>query len=113
MSTARLVLHISNTRFFSDSRLDSAQAWVRQNVLEHHTGLCGLAILAPIILFLMHVLLHLSTYNDGLPIVNRRFAFEPRVFARIRWATKSRDILKTANEKVSWVVPSWICADDK
>ena len=106
MSTARLDLHILNTRFFLDSRLDSAQAWARHNILEHHTGLCELVILASLILFLMPVLLYFSTYNDRLPIVNRRFTLEPRVFARIRWATKSRDILKAANEEVSWVVAS-------
>lgn len=41
-----------------------------------------------------------SVYDDDLPLFNRRFALEPRVFARIRWATRSMEILDDAQQKV-------------
>ena len=42
-------------------------------------------------------------YDDGLPIINRSFALEPRVFSRIRWSTRSKQILKEANQKVTFI----------
>ncbi|CAI6331425.1 unnamed protein product [Periconia digitata] len=41
---------------------------------------------------------HLS-YKDGLPLVNRCFALEPRVFSRWRWAFRSDKILDEAYER--------------
>ena len=66
-------------------------------------SLYTLSFLASIVLCLIYFLLRFPTYDDGLPIVNRRATLEPRVFARIRWATKSRDILAAANEKVGCI----------
>lgn len=40
------------------------------------------------------------SYDDGLPIVNRKFALEPRLFSRIRWAFWSDKILDDAYSKV-------------
>lgn len=53
------------------------------------------------IFMLVYVSILLMADDDGLPIVNRRFFFEPRVFARFRWAVNARSILKEANDKVT------------
>ena len=45
---------------------------------------------------------HLNNY-DGLPVTNRSFPLEPRVFSRIRWSTRSRQILEEANQKVTFI----------
>lgn len=66
----------------------------------YYTGVFKLGLWATIILLLIYIFLYSRSYDDGLPIVNRRFRLEPRLFARIRWAFNSRDILKAANEKV-------------
>ncbi|KAF2728066.1 putative cytochrome P450 [Polyplosphaeria fusca] len=34
-----------------------------------------------------------AEYDDGIPLLNRKFALEPRIFARFRWAFNSRKIL--------------------
>ena len=99
MSLVRLDVSPSTKIFFSHDSLNSTQMWTKLSLLEHNTGLKMLALLA-FILSLTFVLLHFPTHSDGLPVVNRRFYLEPRVFARIRWATKSRDILEAANERV-------------
>lgn len=44
--------------------------------------------------------------DDELPIANRSFALEPRVFALLRWAMKARTILDSAYEKVNG---TWSC----
>ena len=100
MSTVKLDLQSFSTKYLSNDSLNSAKALIELSFLEYHTSLLKLVLLASIILFIMYTVSHLLTYGDDLPIVNRRFALEPRLFARIRWATKSRDILGDANEKV-------------
>ena len=45
-------------------------------------------------------LFYTVTYHDGLPVVNRSFALEPRIFARLRWAFRARKILEKANDNV-------------
>ncbi|PVH97411.1 cytochrome P450 [Periconia macrospinosa] len=39
------------------------------------------------------------SYDDGLPLVNRSFSLEPRIFSRWRWAFRSDKILNEAYEK--------------
>lgn len=108
MSTACLNLHSFITECFSDEISNGTQTLTELSSLEHNASIFKRALLAFIILSLTYVLLHFPTHNDGLPIVNRRFFLEPRVFARIRWATKSRDILKAANEKVGCIGASTV-----
>ena len=105
MSTKRPDLLYLYTKHLADGCFNPSELWTEIRLLEHWTSLTLLALLAVIIYSLTYVLLHFPTYNDGLPIVNRRFFLEPRIFARIRWATKARDILETANQKV-WCILS-------
>lgn len=42
---------------------------------------------------------HVVSYQ--LPIVNQYLAYEPRFFARLRWAVSAHDILEKALKKVS------------
>ena len=100
MSAVRLDLQSFSTEYLSNDSLNSAKTWIESSFLEHHTNLFKLVLLASIILSIIYTVIHFPTYDDDLPIVNRRFALEPRLFARIRWATKSRNILEDANEKV-------------
>ncbi|RYP77686.1 hypothetical protein DL771_001054 [Monosporascus sp. 5C6A] len=68
-------------------------------LLDGRHLLGGLAIC----LFLILPFLHTSSYHhavaDQLPIVNRYFPFEPRFFARLRWAVFAHDILEKAYKK--------------
>jgi hypothetical protein len=41
--------------------------------------------------------------NDGLVAVNRRFRYEPAIFARFRWIANAQTILHAADEKVGLV----------
>jgi hypothetical protein len=61
-----------------------------------------IAIFITLCLFasVLYALHQYFSYNDGLPIVNRKFALEPRLFSRIRWAFWSDKILDDAYEKV-------------
>ena len=103
MSTARSDLLYLYTKYIADGRFHGSEPWMEKKFLEHWTSLTQLALLAAIIFSFTYVLLHFPTYNDGLPVVNRRFPLEPRIFARIRWATKARDILEIADQKV-WCI---------
>lgn len=38
-------------------------------------------------------------YDDGIPLLNRKFNLEPRLFARIRWAFHAREILDEGYRK--------------
>ncbi|KAH3912386.1 hypothetical protein HBI56_233180 [Parastagonospora nodorum] len=60
-----------------------------------------IAIFVTLCLFgsVLYALHQYFSYNDGLPIVNRKFALEPRLFSRIRWAFWSDKILDDAYEK--------------
>lgn len=100
MSAVRLDLQSFRTKYLSNDSLNSDKTWVEPSFLEHHTSLFKLLLLAIIILSIIYTVIHYPTYDDDLPVVNRRFALEPRLFARIRWAAKSRNILENANEKV-------------
>lgn len=60
-----------------------------------HTGLSIILVLSASII-LLRFGLHRFTSADSLPIVNRTFAWEPRVFARFRWALRSEQILDAA-----------------
>lgn len=42
---------------------------------------------------------NIKSTEAELPIANRAFYFEPRVFAKFRWAFNARDILDRAYEK--------------
>ena len=86
--------------YLLNSILSSTKTWRASSSHEYHTSALQVALLASALLLLILTVLHFSTPRDDLPIVNRRFRLEPRIFARIRWATHSRDILKAANEKV-------------
>ena len=103
MSTANLDLLIISTQYFIIDSLNDVPKWMELSFLGHLPSLYKLSVLAFIALCLIHVLLCFSAYDDGLPIVNRRAILEPRVFARIRWAKRSRDILEAANEKASCI----------
>ncbi|ORY11854.1 cytochrome P450 [Clohesyomyces aquaticus] len=47
----------------------------------------------------VYILYRSSKYDDNYPIVNRKYAFEPSMFARLRWAVNSQKILDDAYEK--------------
>lgn len=70
-------------------------------LLDHHIEFLKLFISASFIFSIVYFLHRLASYNDNIPIVNRRFALEPRIFARIRWAFGSIKILDNAYEKVN------------
>jgi len=70
-------------------------------LLDHHIEFLKLFISASSIFAIVYSLHRLASYNDNIPIVNRRFALEPRIFARIRWAFGSIKILDDAYEKVN------------
>lgn len=61
-------------------------------------SILGLLVFASF--FIVYLSTLLVSHDDGLPIINRRFFLEPRVFARFRWAVNARNILKEANDKV-------------
>ena len=70
-------------------------------LLDHHIGFLKLFISTSFIFSTVYFLHRLASYNDNIPIVNRRFTLEPRIFARIRWAFGSIKILDDAYEKVN------------
>ncbi|MCJ1405149.1 hypothetical protein MMC11_008375 [Xylographa trunciseda] len=92
-------LYFLHTELLSNDSFDSAKTWTEPSFLQHHKSLLSLVLLSSIILSITYTLLYFPTNGDGLPVVNRRFALEPRVFARIRWATQARNILEDANDK--------------
>lgn len=59
-----------------------------------------IAIATLVIGLLVPLCFHLSRENEVLPVVNRLFRLEPRVFARFRWAFNSKQILEEADKKV-------------
>ena len=103
MSTTRLDQHLLGTMYLSDNSLNNFLSWLNLTTDEHHGTSVKNALILSIIICLIYIFSHIQIQNDGLEIVNRRFRLEPRVFARIRWATRSRDILQAANEKVGSV----------
>jgi hypothetical protein len=65
--------------FIKEVKLFIFDAFRKQAVLNFNV------IVAPRLSASIHYTLHRhSSYNDGLPIVNRKFALEPRIFSRIR-----------------------------
>lgn len=83
----------------STKHLHRIQSWLHTAVLEQRTTLVVTATIALVssVLFLLHRRL---SYDDELPIVNRWFVLEPRIFARWRWAFRSDKILDEAYAKV-------------
>lgn len=76
------------------------QSLVYTTLAAHHTTILRsfvLIVTVSTFLYLLHQ--HLS-YDDDLPIVNRWFTLEPRIFARWRWAFRSDKILDEAYAKV-------------
>jgi hypothetical protein len=59
-----------------------------------------------LVLFIVSSLLSKSRVKgSNLPICNRKFLFEPSLFAKIRWALSARRILDEAYEKVGLALP--------
>lgn len=80
-------------------RLRASQAFFETNKQPTERKL---AIATLVIGLLMPVYFLLSRNNEVLPVVNRLFRLEPRVFARFRWAFNSKRILEDADEKVKY-----------
>ncbi|KAF2187596.1 cytochrome P450 [Zopfia rhizophila CBS 207.26] len=68
-------------------------------LMMHHIELIRVLVEASLVLSVIYLLHRLASYDDGIPIVNRRFALEPRIFSRIRWAAKPVKILDEGDEK--------------
>lgn len=100
----------------SISQCDIAQS--NTTIAEHFNGFVVLSTLhhdisatkgiiyASLLLIFLYYVQKLMSYDDGLPIVNRSFALEPRIFSRFRWAFWSTDILDRAYAKVNTWYPS-------
>ena len=88
-----------NSKYLENGRWNSISTYFQRHIFEQSTSLLPVALM--VFASLAFMLSCLTTYNDGLPVVNRLFPFEPRVFARFRWAIKSKSILEYANNKAS------------
>lgn len=78
----------------------SRDVWaIQQHIGAQITVLRAVAT-ALLIVILMYVSVELLRPEEALPVVNSRFRLEPRVFARLRWAFNSKQILKDADKKV-------------
>lgn len=76
------------------------------NAGEHDLISLAVRVLIPsLLIFLTFSINRFSKYDDDFPIVNRTFALEPWIFARIRFAFNSRKILEDAYKKVSRIPP--------
>ncbi|KAK7221960.1 hypothetical protein V2G26_009963 [Clonostachys chloroleuca] len=62
----------------------------------HHTAAL---LTTSIIIYAALSLLQSSKSNDGLPVANRLFPFEPSFFSRIRWALWAQQIIRDADKK--------------
>ncbi|KAI1465434.1 uncharacterized protein F4812DRAFT_123219 [Daldinia caldariorum] len=81
----------------------SYTAWIVASVTalnRLHLSLYTLLCLSiPLLLLALNYPKYLNT--EGLLLVNKGFAWEPRLFARLRWALFSREILQGGYDKVS------------
>ncbi|KAF1940882.1 cytochrome P450 [Clathrospora elynae] len=66
---------------------------------EHFIILLKIFTAASLVLVTLGIIDRSLSYKDGLPLVNRRFALEPRLFSRFRWALRSKQILNDAHAK--------------
>ncbi|KAI5925013.1 cytochrome P450 [Camillea tinctor] len=71
---------------------------VYQDIFEHNWFL-KLTFLAVVLSFLYLLYPNNEGSSQSLPVANRLFSFEPRLFSRIRWAIKSKQILDNAHNK--------------
>lgn len=78
-------------------------AWVTASVAVPNR--LHLLVAAFFCLFILLLLLALKrpkyVVSEQLPLINRRFDWEPRLFARLRWALFAREILEVGYRKVS------------
>ena len=72
--------------------------WTESPLSEQFLPLLGLPILCVLFVILKSLF---DGSKDELPVVNRKFALEPSVFARFRWMFRSEKILDAAYNKVS------------
>lgn len=80
---------------FAGSKASQSFSWVIEQPIERQV------VVVVVILFLSLLFCYYLLKDDEvLPVVNRLFRLEPRVFARFRWAFKSKQILEDADEKV-------------
>jgi hypothetical protein len=106
------------TSFPPESISESDIAGLNTTVSEHLNGFLFLltfsrdisatkgTMYACLLLTFLYCVERFMSYDDGLPLVNRHFALEPRIFSRFRWAFWSIDILDRAYTKVSSSYPS-------
>ena len=87
----------TSTKVFVGFSLDQAIPYA---VKEHAGLILRIFFTVSLVFTFFYILNRRLSYNDELPLVNRYFALEPRVFARWRWAFRSDKILDEAYEKV-------------
>ncbi|KAF2184212.1 cytochrome P450 [Zopfia rhizophila CBS 207.26] len=93
------LLNVFDSISFSWKDFHSSKVLIPSSLFEYHTKWMKVALTASSILCTIYLLHSHASYNDNIPTVNRRFALEPRIFVRLRWAFGSVKILDDAYEK--------------
>lgn len=78
----------------------SVQILHRMATMENTLAISRVIITAFIFVIFLYILNRQFSHHDGLPIVNRTFSLEPRIFSGWRWAFLSDKILDEAYAKV-------------
>lgn len=80
-------------RHFNASATECLNATMPFFVTENQTLLSKISIYLLLAIPLLLFANKKAGYDDGIPLLNRKFNLEPRIFARFRWAFNSKKIL--------------------